>query len=132
MPRGPTVTSTTLPAQAVASLAYLTRVAKAGGSALPSLQPSPSPRAADEADKADWLSAARAVPPVEQVVPILSHGAGPSLAAAARQARIVPQRALSGVLATGLAPGELGTSFNVTLAREPVPAVAVHNTPAPN
>jgi len=44
----------------------------------------------------------------------------------------VPQRSLSGLLATGLAPGELGTSFNVTLAREPVPAVTVHNTPAPN
>ena len=115
------------------SLAYLTRVAKAPShSPLPS-QPSPSPRPAEEADEggeeADWRSAARAVPPV--VEPIQSNGSSlASLVAEAKQARIVPQRSLSGLPATGgLAPGELGTSLGVTLAREPVPAVAVHNTP---
>ena len=113
---------------AVASLAYLTRVAK------PSQDlPSPSPRTAEEADEggeeADWLSAARAVPQVEPIVPIFSNGSLASLAAEAKQARIVPQRTLSGFLATGLAPGELGTSFNVTLAREPVPAVTVFKFP---
>ena len=118
---------------AVTSLAYLTRVAKAPSrSPLPS-QPSPSPRLAEEADEggeeADWRSAARAVPPV--VEPIQSNGSSlASLVAEAKQARIVPQRSLSGLPATGgLAPGELGTSLGVTLAREPVPAVTVHNTP---
>ena len=118
---------------AVTSLAYLTRVAKAPShSPLPS-QPLPSPRPAEEAEEggeeADWRSAARAVPPVvEPIVPINGSSLA-SLAAEARQARIVPQRSLSGLLATGLAPGELGTSLDVTLAREPVPAVTVHNTP---
>lgn len=113
---------------AVTSLAYLTRVAKPSQNV-----PAPSPRPAEEADEggeeADWLSAARAVPQVEPVVPIFSNGSLGSLAAEAKQARIVPQRTLSGFLATGLAPGELGTSFNVTLAREPVPAVTVFKFP---
>jgi len=116
----------------LASLAYLTRVAKAPSrSPLPS-QPSPSPRPAEEADEggeeADWRSAAREVPPV--VEPIQSNGSSlASLVAEAKQARIVPQRSLSGLPATGgLAPG-VWTSLGVTLAREPVPAVTVHNTP---
>ena len=44
------------------------------------------------------------MPPVELVVPMLSNGSLASLAAEAKQARIVPQRSLSGMLATGLAP----------------------------
>ena len=45
------------------------------------------------------------MPPVELVVPMLSNGSLASLAAEAKQARIVPQRSLSGMLEGELPPG---------------------------
>ena len=104
----------------------MTRVTWGGPPRRGRLRPSPKPKP-QAAEDEDWHSAARAIVEVEPVVPIPL-----SVTAEAKQARVVSHRSLVGPLATGLAPGELGTTYDATLARRPLPAAAVYSTPVPN
>jgi hypothetical protein len=109
--------------RAVASLTYLTRVAWGEP---PPTRPRPSPAPFPQlAEEADWRpAAAAAAPEPPPVAPIPS-----SVTAEAKRARVVSHRTLVGALATGLAVGEVGTTYDATLAPHAVPAVAVHSTP---